>query len=110
MVLSASRQPMARVRTRMPVVFVGEYRELGLQVALAQFGHRSMAAKQLADMTGNIIRVVPFESCLVYGIRLVEIVSDAGLSLEEIRANIKDLGESTDAAFGLNEQSQNKRT
>src|SRR3990170_2045054 len=70
------------------------YRALGVQVATSKLEHHMSLAKQLANLKGEVIFTPTFESFLVYGIRLMEIVSDLDLSPDEIKARIDVLAKS----------------
>jgi hypothetical protein len=67
------------------------YRELGIQVALAKFNQQAALLNQLANATGKVEFMPPFETFLVYGIRLMEIVADLHLSPEEIKSKVDAL-------------------
>ena len=72
------------------------YRALGVQVATAKFEQHLAMAQKLANMKGDgeIVKIPPFESFLVYGIRLMEVVSDLNLTPDEIKTRIGVLAKS----------------
>ena len=69
-------------------------RTLGLQIATAKFEQHKELAQQAANMKGGLVYMQPFESFVVYGIRLMDIVTDHRLSSEEIKSRIDALSKS----------------
>jgi hypothetical protein len=70
------------------------YRALGVQVATAKFEQHVALAKQVATLKGGVVFTPSFESFLVYGIRLMDVVSDLTLSPDEIKARVAVLAKS----------------
>ena len=70
------------------------FRSLGIEIAKAKFEQQSALAKQLASMKGEPVFIQPYEAFIVYGIRLMDIVTDLSLTPDQIKSRIDVLAKS----------------
>jgi|GEM_PF-2779470 len=67
------------------------YREMGLQIALAKFKQHQELAQNLANRSGRVAEIPPFNQFLLHSIRLMEIVSDQRLNADQIASRLSTL-------------------
>ena len=71
-----------------------QHRLLGVEVGKAMYEHNLAIMKQQATTMGVTAQLYPIAPYLVYGIRLMDIVSDPDLSPEKMREKTDALAES----------------
>jgi len=76
------------------------FRELGVQVALAKFGHVRDTMQEVAKASRRIVEMPSLDAFLVQGIKLMDAVSDSRLSAEQIAGKIT---ESVELAKGVSQ-------
>ena len=64
------------------------FRSLGIEVGKAKFEQSMALAQKAADATDRMIPVPSYESHLIHGLRLMEIISDTRLSADEVGRRI----------------------
>lgn len=67
------------------------YRELGVEIALAKFKQHQELAQQIANASGKVAEIPPFNQFLLHSIRLMEIISDHRLNADQIALHISSL-------------------
>lgn len=71
------------------------FRELGLKVALTKFEGCSKLAQQLANVTGKLQEIPPFEAFVIDGVKFMDIVSTPGLNAHETARRMAELRDFT---------------
>ncbi len=65
-------------------------RSLGIEIGKAKFEQSVALAQKAAEATGRMIPVPSYESHLIHGLRLMEIISDTSLSADEVGRRIAE--------------------
>lgn len=63
-------------------------RALGIEIGKAKFEQSEALAQNIASATGQVVPFPSYESHLIHGLRLMEIISDTSLSAEEVGRRI----------------------
>ena len=65
-------------------------RSLGIEIGKAKFDQGTALAQKAANATGRMIPLPSYESHLIHGLRLMDIISDTSLSADEVGRRIAE--------------------
>ena len=60
------------------------FRSLGIEIGKAKFEQAMLIAQKAADATGRFVPIPSYESHLIHGLRIMEIISDTNLTAAEV--------------------------